>query len=223
MKSDKPIPKCTFIFWICWKLTTLLNLIFFRFESYGSENVPQEGGVLLASNHASYIDPVIIGDGCAHRPCHFLAREELFCLPGWKGWLISRLHTHAIKRDSADRRALQVSRHVLNEGHALVLFPEGTRTQDGEFQEAKPGIGWIALNSDCIVIPTYVQGSYEAWPRHAKKFKWTKVRVFYGEPLDLTDLKKKMRFEKSDYETATHRMMEEIKKLKEKAPPLPSK
>jgi 1-acyl-sn-glycerol-3-phosphate acyltransferase len=174
---------------------------------------------MLASNHASYLDPVVIGDGCP-RPCHFLAREDLFEIPGIRGWLISRLHTHGIKRDSADRRALQKSRKVLDGGHVLVSFPEGKRTRDGELMPAKPGIGWIALNSNCAVVPTYVQGAFEAWPRHEKKFKWTKVRVFYGKPLYFEDLKKKIRFSKEDYEDASNRIMDQIKHLKKVAPPL---
>jgi len=156
--------------------------LFFRYRIFHSERVPRHGAAILASNHASFLDPVAIGCGVP-RPCAFLARDSLFRVP-LLGRSIRSLNAHPVPRQSGSpRRALQLTLEILRQGRLLVLFPEGTRTTDGTLSKLRKGIGWIAKRSGAPVVPVRVDGSFEAWPRGRRWPRPFPVSVFYGEPL----------------------------------------
>src|SRR5262245_24945816 len=140
-----------------------LMRLLFRVEGRGAEHIPAEGPVLLVANHSSVLDPALIGGVCP-RPLTFLAKAELFRIPGFGG-LIRRLNARPLRREGADPSALRIARRVLDEGKALLVFPEGTRGEEGILREPKAGAALLAVQSGAAVIPTYVRGSGRAWPR----------------------------------------------------------
>jgi 1-acyl-sn-glycerol-3-phosphate acyltransferase len=145
-------------------------------EVHGRENVPKTGAVIVASNHISYWDPLLVGTA-AMREQHFLAKEELFRGP--LGWLIRSYNAIPIRRGRADLSGLAKATDVLRAGRSLILFPEGTRQRDGELRAARPGLGMLAVGSDALIVPTCIMGSNRPgkW-----LFRQSKLRVDFAPP-----------------------------------------
>jgi CMP/dCMP kinase len=152
----------------------------FRLEARGTEHVPTRGPVLLVSNHSSLLDPPIVGGACP-RQLTFLAKAELFRVPGF-GRLIHALNARPVRREGADAAALRVALRVLEQGGALLVFPEGTRGPEGSLREPKPGAALLAVLSGAAVVPVFVRGSGRAWPRGRRFPMPAKVRVTFGPP-----------------------------------------
>lgn len=186
----------------------------FKLKTEGLENIPSRGGCIIAANHVSYLDPPLIGYSMEKRHLCYIARDSLFeNLFG--GLLLKGLNVHPIKRGSADRRALFLGIKLLLEGNGLVLFPEGTRSKTGELQEPKEGIGFIAVRSACPVIPAYVQGSFEAFPRDSKRIRFLPITIRYGRPVNLGSLLlMKEAEERGLYQEASQKIMDAIRALK---------
>lgn len=153
----------------------------FRLEAHGTEHIPRRGPVLLVSNHSSLLDPPLVGGACP-RQLTFLAKAELFGVPGF-GRLIHALNARPVRREGADAAALRVALRVLEQGGALLVFPEGTRGAEGELREAKPGAALLAVMSGAPVVPVLVRGSGRAWPRGRRFPRPAKVRVAFGPAL----------------------------------------
>lgn len=145
-------------------------------EVRGRSNVPRDGGLIVASNHISYFDPPFVGTA-AVRELHFLAKEELFRPPVF-GSLIRAYNSIPIRRGAADVRGLTAAMEVLRAGHALILFPEGTRSRDGELHSAKPGVGMLAVNTGARILPCHIHGSDRSpWEWITRR---TRPRVSFG-------------------------------------------
>lgn len=153
----------------------------FRLEARGTEHVPSRGPVLLVSNHSSVLDPPLVGGVCP-RQLTFLAKAELFAVPGF-GRLIHALNARPVRREGADAAALRVALRALDQGAALLVFPEGTRGPEGRLREPKPGAALLAVLSGAPVVPVFVRGSGRAWPRGQRFPRPAKVRVAFGSPL----------------------------------------
>jgi 1-acyl-sn-glycerol-3-phosphate acyltransferase len=162
--------------------TTLL----FDLKVFGLRHVPQDGGFLLVSNHQSYIDPVLLGVRLT-RPLSYMAKSGLFKFAPFE-WLIRQLGAFPIKQGSADIRALKEAIGRVQEGHALTIFPEGTRTPDGTLQPIEPGIALIIRKAKIPVIPAVISGASQAWPVTSKMFHAAPIRVLYGPAIDMTGL-----------------------------------
>jgi 1-acyl-sn-glycerol-3-phosphate acyltransferase len=162
-------------------LAVALMRLLFRLEAHGLEHVPMTGPMLLAANHVSVLDPPLVG-GAAPRELHFMAKEELFRIPLF-GRLITGLNSHPVKRDGSDGRALKTAIRLLAEGHAMLVFPEGTRGVEGRLGEGKAGVGMLAVMSGAPVVPVFVSGSGRAWPPGQAVPKPAKVRVTFGAAL----------------------------------------
>jgi 1-acyl-sn-glycerol-3-phosphate acyltransferase len=132
-------------------------------EVHGLENVPPRGPLIVACNHASHLDPMILG-AAFDRELHFMARRTLFDVPGF-AWLIRNNNAFPLDRDGDSREALRVFGERLDTGTAVVMFPEGTRSPNGALQEMKPGIGMLAVRNHAPVVPAYIWGSYQSWPK----------------------------------------------------------
>jgi len=149
-------------------------------------DVPEiRGGLLIASNHQSYLDPVLVGMAL-ERPIHYLARRELFRVPGF-GTLIKALGAHPVKRGHADAGALRTAMDLLRRGEALLVFPEGTRTRDGQLGEFRPGVGALAVRCGVPVLPVCIEGAYRCWPRSRLLPRPARVAVAYGEIIETKD------------------------------------
>lgn len=173
------------VYYVGWRLFRILYATYFRWRVYNAGRVPLSGPVILASNHASFIDPPLVGSGL-RRDINYLARESLFRFPGI-GWLLRQWNSVPVDRDGGGAKGLKAILDRLLAGGAIILFPEGTRTADGKLQPARSGIGLIVIKSDAVVIPVRVFGTFEAYGRHMKVPKPRAVAVKYGQP---------MRFEK---------------------------
>ncbi len=166
----------------------LFLLIWHRLRIRGAENIPDRGGVLLASNHASFLDPPVVGVGYRGRPVHFMARDTLWNSK-FGSWWMDHVGCIPVSRGTGDIKALKLTIKALKEGKAVSMFPEGTRTEDGELQDAKGGIGVIIEKSGCVVVPAYIDGTYKAHPKGTKFIKPCKVTVTYGKPITQEDFK----------------------------------
>ena len=144
-------------------------------EVRGRENVPLEGGLIVASNHISWWDPPMVGTALPRR-ASFLAKVELFQNP-ILGRLLLGLGSIPIRRGVADLSGLARALEVLRRGGALLMFPEGSRMKDGELHPARPGVGMIAVNADVPIVPCYVSGSNRPgkWWRRAAP-----IRIWFG-------------------------------------------
>ena len=185
--------------------------LLFRLEPRGREHVPMTGPVLLAANHVSVLDPPLVG-GAAPRELHFMAKEELFRIPLF-GRLIGALNAHPVKRDGSDGRALKAAIRLLAEGHAMLVFPEGTRGMEGRLGEGKAGAGMLAVMSGAPVVPVFISGSGQALPPGQAIPSPTKVRVTFGPPLHF---KGKAEGDRKDrYREASAEIMRAIAQLRD--------
>lgn len=168
-----------FVTWIFMK-------VYYRMEVYGTENLPKQGSFVIASNHSSHLDPVVIGVSCP-RPVTFMARDTLF-----KHWLMGRflkgVRTMPLKRDASDIAAMRYAIELLKAGDTVCIFPEGTRSLDGNLGQAKRGIDLLAKKSGVPVVPVYIQGTFQALPKGAKRLQRAKIRVAYGRQISYTGL-----------------------------------
>jgi len=193
----------------------LATRLLLRLEARGVEHVPGRGAVLLVANHSSVIDPPVVGS-VVPRQLTFLAKAELFRVPGL-GALIRRLNARPLRREGADPSALRVALRVLQEGRALLVFPEGTRGPEGVLRPAKAGAGMLAVLSGAPVVPVFVSGTGRAWPRGGRFPRPCKVRVTFGAPLRFTADGSTGR--KEAYEAASRQMMAAIARLQDATMP----
>jgi 1-acyl-sn-glycerol-3-phosphate acyltransferase len=156
-------------------LGTILRLLA-PLRVYGSDRVPREGGVVLALNHFSWLDPPAYGAACP-RPIYYMAKSEIHDVRGL-GPLIRSFGTFAVRRGESDREAVRLAREVVRDGNALGLFVEGTRQRSGVPGEAKPGAAMIALHEQVPVVPAAIHGS-QTW----KLGTFRPVSVAWGSPV----------------------------------------
>ncbi len=173
-----------FLGWAGWRA---IFLLYFRYRVFNPERVPASGSVILASNHASFIDPPLVGAGL-YRSINYLARESLFRFP-IVGWVLRNVNAVPVDRDGGGAKGLKAILDRLLKGGGIVLFPEGTRTRDGKLQPARSGIGLTVIKSDAPVIPVRVFGTFEAYGRHARFPKPLRIAVKYGQPMGFTALR----------------------------------
>lgn len=173
-------------FAFCRMVSRIIFLTYFRAQSFDAEKVPLEGRLILAGNHASFLDPPLIG--CMiRRPVYFLARKSLFNLPVIRRSLRG-MNAIPVDRDGRSGAGLKVALKTIEREQCLVLFPEGTRSLDGARQPVKSGLGMMVVKTKCRVSPARVSGTLEAYGRTLKFPRPKKVFVHYGDLLDFTDL-----------------------------------
>ncbi|TFE00424.1 1-acyl-sn-glycerol-3-phosphate acyltransferase [Jeotgalibacillus sp. R-1-5s-1] len=170
----------------------------YRIRIIGKEHIPEEGGVLICANHIDVLDPPVVGI-TATRPVSFMAKEELFHAPVLKN-ILPGLHAFPVKRGMGDREALRRGLNQLKEGHVVGLFPEGTRSKDGQLGQGLAGAGFFALRSDAAVVPCAIIGPYKPFKR---------LKVVYGKPIEMGPLKER----KASAAEVTEIIMAEIKSL----------
>lgn len=170
----------TTAFWLAREFSRSVLQATGPFRVINPEKCLEEGGAILAANHASYLDPSIVA--CAYeQQISFLARETLF--RGLGGWLYPKLSAYPINRDAADLKSIKSILRLLKQGNRILMFPEGTRTIDGKIHSAKPGLGMIAVRSKVPVQPIRIEGSFESWPK-GKKYRQHPITVTIGDPIE---------------------------------------
>ncbi|MEF3301834.1 lysophospholipid acyltransferase family protein [Paenibacillus sp. GYB003] len=171
----------------------------YRYEASGRHNVPEDGAVILCSNHISTLDPPFVGTPL-NRKVHFMAKAELFNIPVF-GRLIASLGAFPVKRGGVSKESIRHALQLLGEGGVLGIFPEGTRGGGGM---GKKGAASLALRSGATVIPVAIIGEY-------KPFR--KMKIVYGEPVDLSRIREESNSD--SLEQATEHIMASIRRLKE--------
>jgi 1-acyl-sn-glycerol-3-phosphate acyltransferase len=171
-------------------LAPLARLIF-RPRIVGKGNVPTSGPVLIASNHLSFIDSVVL-TLVAPRSVSFLAKSTYFTGTGFRGW-VSRVFFTSIGAIPVERGAghaaqdaLDSGLRVLREGGAFAIYPEGTRSLDGRIYKGRTGVAWLALTSGAVVVPVALTGTENLQPVGSRRLRLAKVTVEFGTPLDLS-------------------------------------
>ena len=172
---------------IGWTGFRVMFATYFRWRVFGAENVPATGGVILASNHASFLDPPLVGSSLK-RDINYLARESLFRFPV-VGAVLRSWNSVPVDRDGGGAKGLKIILDRLLNGNGIILFPEGTRTRDGQLQPARSGIGLTVIKSGAPVVPVRVFGTFEAYGRQMKFPRPRRVTVKFGKPMDFQKLR----------------------------------
>ncbi len=200
------------LYGFCHYLARTLYGIAFRGQVIGQENLPGSGAFLLAANHASFIDPPVVGSMVPRQLC-FFARKTLW-KPGLPAWWLDSVGTIPVDRDGGqDVSALKRVLKALKEDKGLILFPEGTRSPDGRLQPPKAGVGFIACRAQVPVVPVRIFGSFEAFGRGVKIPRLgTPISIVFGAPVP------PQRYDepaagKERYQIASDRIMAEIARL----------
>jgi 1-acyl-sn-glycerol-3-phosphate acyltransferase len=170
-----------------WHCFRLLFAVWFRWRRFNPERVPPDGPVILACNHASYLDPPLAGAGVG-RQISYLARESLFRVPVLAAILRS-WEVVPVDRDGGTGRGLKAILDRLERGGGVILFPEGTRSPDGRLQPARSGIGLAVIKSNAPVVPARVFGTFEAYGRHLRWPRPRQLTVKYGRPMAFAALR----------------------------------
>lgn len=205
-----------FVYFLGWCGFRAMYATYFRWRVFNPERVPLKGPVILASNHASYLDPPLVGSGLK-RGINYLARDTLFRFPGI-GWLLRQWNSVPVDREGGGAAGLKAILDRLLDGGAIILFPEGTRTRNGKLQPARSGIGLTVIKSTAVVVPARVFGTFEAYGRHMKYPKPHRVAVKYGRPMLFEKLRAEARTcskarLKEIYQEVANEIMTEIARL----------
>ena len=175
------------LYYLGWTGFRTLFRFYFRWRVYNPERVPLQGPVILASNHASFLDPPLVGAGL-RRAINYLARENLFRFPVM-GWVLHRWQVVPVDREGGGARGLKAILDRLLAGGAIIMFPEGTRSRDGKLQPARAGIGLAVIKSTAPVVPVRTFGTFEAYGRHMRLPRPRRVAVKYGRPMAFEQLR----------------------------------
>jgi len=169
------------IYFFGWCFFRTVYKFYFGWRVYNPERVPLEGPVILAANHASFIDPPLVGAGL-RRGINYLARENLFRFRVL-GWVLRNWNSVPVDREGGGAKGLKAILERLLAGGAIILFPEGTRTRDGKLQAARSGIGLTVIKSTAPVVPVRVFGTFEAFGRQMRFPRPRRIAVKYGQPM----------------------------------------
>jgi len=173
-----------------------------RLRVYGREHVPPEGGIVVACNHFSWIDPVVLG-ASSPRVLYYMAKVEAHRVPGL-GAFIRAFGCFPVRRGESDREAVRTMRRIVAEGHALGLFVEGTRQRSGVPGVVQPGAAMVALQEEAPIVPVAIHGT-QTW----KPGNFHPVSILWGKPMSFTGLPKGGR----GYKEASALVQQEIRRL----------
>ena len=166
---------------IFYNLAKLIARGFFSMRVVHPERMIESGPLILAVNHSSFFDPPLAGI-CSRRGVYYLARKSLLKWPFF-GPLFPDMNVIPVERDGNDMSALREVIKKIKEGNGVVLFPEGTRSKDGNIQPARAGIGLVIAKTGAPVLPLRIFGAFDAFPKNSKRLHFTKITVVLGEPL----------------------------------------
>ncbi len=188
-------------------LAKIVFKLLFNLTIVGVENVPKEGGVIVAPNHKSALDIPIVGRALP-RKMYTLSKEEMF-KNRFVSWYITTMGGIPIKRNSADINSLKTAIKVLEKGKTLLLFPEGTRSETDKLGELKKGFIFISTKSKAQILPTGIAGTGIAMPKKSKMIKFVHIAIVFGKPIKIWE-----RFDTKDkdfYDKSANYIMGELK------------
>jgi 1-acyl-sn-glycerol-3-phosphate acyltransferase len=174
------------LYYLSVRVIRLAMFLFCHWQVEGRENVPRCGPLIVAPNHISYLDPPVAGSAL-DRQLYFMAKVELFAHP-FLGWLIRQYGAFPVQRGVADRAAMRHAERLLRAGHAVLVFPDGTRSPDGRLTAGELGIALLALRTGAPVLPIGVDGTDRVMPRGTLLMRPARVRIRIGPPISFDDL-----------------------------------
>ncbi len=178
-------------------------------EVYGVENVPSDGGAVIAPNHVSYMDPPLVA-ACLPRRTYFMAKRELF-EPLLFGELIYSLYAFPVERGSGDRAALRRAIDLVRAGELVIIFPEGTRSRDGTIGEGQLGPAIVAGRAGRPIVPCAILGTDRMLPPGAKFIRRARFYIAFGEPVWVGD--GNQRLSRDVLQAATDELMRRIREM----------
>ena len=184
--------------------------LFFSLRVSGTRLFPKRGPYIVAANHLSNLDPILVGCFCPPFVSP-MAKLELFSTP-FMNWFLRSVNAIPLDRSRGDLSAFKAAFHVLETGGSLLMFPEGTRSPDGGFQKANPGVGMLVAKTGAAVVPCRVQGTFDALPKNSKKMRRTRISLTFGAPLTFAP-PLPGQSAKEHYQTIGDRIMESIAAL----------
>jgi 1-acyl-sn-glycerol-3-phosphate acyltransferase len=191
--------KTTFMYLFFRQLFRIMFRLFYRWKITGRENVPLSGGAIIAPNHISWFDPPAAGSALK-RPLYFMAKKELFDIPVF-GRGIKQTNAFPVKRGSQDMTAMRNAFSLLESGRLLLMFPEGTRSKDGNLGKARAGAGMVACNAKVPLIPVKIENT-------DKMLKFKKIKITFGAPIYPPE-----NFTKNDYVALSQKALDALEKL----------
>jgi cytidylate kinase len=207
----RKFPRMKFSYALVYWMARCFFKLFFRLKIYGLSHF-RPGAGLIAANHCSNFDPPVLSISCPEE-VHFLGKESLFRIP-LLGSLIRVLNTHPVARGASDIQVFKQMIHLLGEGKKLIVFPEGSRSWDGQLQPLERGLSFLAQKAQCTIYPAYLAGTFQAWRRGQKVPRlWGRMSCVFGTPIEwreFEDLPKKEATEK-----LTLRVEEVLRSLRE--------
>lgn len=198
--------KAPFQYKIARVLLYLLFRIIFGLEIEGISNVPKEGSVIIAPNHRSNYDPLLVGCCVDSRGVYYLAKSGLFTSKAVACFLRS-LNVIPVDLEKPAVGALRTFVNLLKKGKAIMVFPEGTRSRTNKYLKALPGVGYLAVRTNSTVIPTLIEGTYESMTRHF--LRRSPLRVRFGTPIYPENEVKSVK----EAEALSIKILEEVKRL----------
>ncbi|MGC9371730.1 MAG: lysophospholipid acyltransferase family protein [Thermovirgaceae bacterium] len=202
---------------VAWVFCRIVLTLYNRMTVHGlKEALGHRGPVIIAANHCSNLDPIVVG--CASpRRLRYLAKSSLFEVP-FLGRIIRWLGAIPARREESAgaASALKTLIRLIDSGESVLVFPEGQRSPTGKLQPLEEGAGMLAAKTRCVVLPVFIKGSYDALPRHRSFYKPSKITVYFGSPFE----PEKAAGSESSREirkAVTKRLEEELRKLSEKA------
>ncbi len=168
------------VYWLGHRFFRELSRGFFGLQAHGLENISFKGPALIASNHVSYLDPPFIG-AALDEDIIFFARKSLFRFT-FSNWLLTRWQSIPVDRDRPDPGSMKAVFRKLKEGKKVLIFPEGTRSPDGNLQPGEPGVGLLIAKANVPVVPVRIFGAHEALPRDKTLPQPATIRVVFGKP-----------------------------------------
>ncbi len=204
VEMDRVYGFCHYVFRVFYDIA-------FRGEVVGLENIPAQGAFMIASNHASHLDPPIVGSLIPRQVC-FFARKTLW-KPGFASRWLDAVGCIPVDRDGgSDVTAIKRVIGALKQEKVIILFPEGTRSPNGELQTPKPGVGMFACRTQVPVVPARIFGSFTAFGRTGSVRLGTPITVVYGSPLP-PEVYDRPEDGKERYQRASERIMAHIAQL----------
>jgi 1-acyl-sn-glycerol-3-phosphate acyltransferase len=204
-------------YWAGYLLTFLVFRLLFGYRRFFTSRLPRRGALILAPNHASHLDPLAVGIA-TKREVHFMARSTLF-RPAWFGVLIRSLNAHPVYKNKGMFQDWDHFIGLLRLGKALLVFPEGTRSKDGQLQPGQGGFGKLAHACRVPVFPVYIHGSHSAFAPGGK-LRFLPIHVAIGEAVELEDLFAQPET-KATLKAITERVMQGIARTREEYLALP--
>lgn len=197
-------------YWIGHTFFRAAAKAFFRYQVVGRDKLLQDGPVLIAANHESFLDPPLVGVAY-DQAVHYLARKTLF--RGLTKWLYPRWNAIPVDQEAPDMSSLKKIIKLLRSGEQVVVFPEGARTLTGELQPAGAGVGLIAAKSQATIQPVRIFGAFQALPRGSGRLRFHPVTIVVGDPVTLTDEERRAKGREA-YQAISDRIMAEIAAIK---------